>query len=695
MYFFDVGPDFPPPRWRCDLRPLRMTSHSCDTTREAAHIEENQTLATHCRAAEYFHELCSLPLGGDDLSKTLSVPPSTPLNYVMSTCVLLQNSSSLPQTQLVTTAACFGDFSHLILGLTLSLPSMSNLYSDTLMRPVLWLHTSHTNVSFCHLQAAVADALRTSDFERFIMRKIVIATEHLIRSEKFWCQFVPGSEDDHKDSIDDDYDDNDSVEDDYYSLDNPTHFTEFPSTIQFKVMVSRSRLPASNMLDGRYLLRWWSPTKMVVVVLSILKEENEILKGKREIPTWRWTARALRRQTPMDMNADNPTTGNVASLRLNIYLVTEGIREIIGALVISSQSSSLTCRRRDIHPATYEKSFATVVSGVVVSLLASHLGETGSIAAGVAPGLSHAGIVPDDAAGRRVLSRISRPPTPASPFWRCSILTSFYPYRRGVILPTRNCSKHQTRPLSKTPSTSQRLETWTPKLRTDIGHCKAGPDVFPHPTRSQGRSHHGCVCPLLSDQLDTASSIKNKAGTSPVLTRRAALVWRLQSSVSFARHSLTYRKRLLRKCINGLERTRETTWEELRPSENASPMLMRDRTWSDVGTSGNAMYPTHVMKVSTQSEDPRFVRQASPPPPNCIANHHPGTVNEHILSMILAMGVGFSVYKAACEGATRGGPCVPEVGWSGEPRVNTADRDEDKWRAERAHQMAPAATLLA
>ncbi|KAJ8872587.1 hypothetical protein PR048_026193 [Dryococelus australis] len=52
-------------------------------------------------------------------------------------------------------------------------------------------------------------------------------------------------------------------------------------------------------------------------------------------------------------------------------------------------------------------------SGVVVRLLASHLGEPGSILGGVTPGFSHMVIVPDDAAGRRVflgdLSLSTRP----------------------------------------------------------------------------------------------------------------------------------------------------------------------------------------------------------------------------------------------------------------------------------------------
>ncbi|KAJ8882524.1 hypothetical protein PR048_014335 [Dryococelus australis] len=45
--------------------------------------------------------------------------------------------------------------------------------------------------------------------------------------------------------------------------------------------------------------------------------------------------------------------------------------------------------------------------GVVVRLLASHLGEPGSIPSGVALGSSHVGIVPSDTAGRRVFSEIS------------------------------------------------------------------------------------------------------------------------------------------------------------------------------------------------------------------------------------------------------------------------------------------------
>ncbi|KAJ8876767.1 hypothetical protein PR048_021214 [Dryococelus australis] len=57
--------------------------------------------------------------------------------------------------------------------------------------------------------------------------------------------------------------------------------------------------------------------------------------------------------------------------------------------------------------------------GVVARLLNSHRGESGSIPGGVITGSSRMRIVPDDAAGGRVFSGISR-------FPRCSILTSLH-----------------------------------------------------------------------------------------------------------------------------------------------------------------------------------------------------------------------------------------------------------------------------
>ncbi|KAJ8888382.1 hypothetical protein PR048_007872 [Dryococelus australis] len=63
---------------------------------------------------------------------------------------------------------------------------------------------------------------------------------------------------------------------------------------------------------------------------------------------------------------------------------------------------------RDICTDTSKSSLPAVRSvghgGLVVRLLAPHLGEPGSIHGGPAPGFSHVGIMPDDAAGRRVFS---------------------------------------------------------------------------------------------------------------------------------------------------------------------------------------------------------------------------------------------------------------------------------------------------
>ncbi|KAJ8890223.1 hypothetical protein PR048_009731 [Dryococelus australis] len=65
--------------------------------------------------------------------------------------------------------------------------------------------------------------------------------------------------------------------------------------------------------------------------------------------------------------------------------------------------------------------------GIVVRLLVSHKGELSSIPGWFAPGFSHVGIVPDDAAGRRrAFLGISR--LPALAFRRrCSTLTAFLP----------------------------------------------------------------------------------------------------------------------------------------------------------------------------------------------------------------------------------------------------------------------------
>ncbi|KAJ8874245.1 hypothetical protein PR048_025088 [Dryococelus australis] len=57
--------------------------------------------------------------------------------------------------------------------------------------------------------------------------------------------------------------------------------------------------------------------------------------------------------------------------------------------------------------------------GLVVRLIVSHVGEPGSIHDGVAPGFSCVGILPNNAANRRVFSGISR--FPALSFRRCSI----------------------------------------------------------------------------------------------------------------------------------------------------------------------------------------------------------------------------------------------------------------------------------
>ncbi|KAJ8872728.1 hypothetical protein PR048_026342 [Dryococelus australis] len=112
---------------------------------------------------------------------------------------------------------------------------------------------------------------------------------------------------------------------------------------------------------------------------------------------------------------------------------------------------------------------------VMVRILASHLGESNSIPGRVATGFFHVGIVLDNAAGRRVFSGISRFLCP------CILALLHKSSHLAIIRP-------------------QDLDA----------HCKAGADVFPHPTSSQGISQYECDRPPSSDQLETASGIKNK-----------------------------------------------------------------------------------------------------------------------------------------------------------------------------------------
>ncbi|KAJ8875277.1 hypothetical protein PR048_023172 [Dryococelus australis] len=75
-----------------------------------------------------------------------------------------------------------------------------------------------------------------------------------------------------------------------------------------------------------------------------------------------------------------------------------------------------------------------------------------------------------------------------------------------------NTHNHRARPLAKTPSNSQRLRTWTPKRRTDLGHCKAERDAFPTPVSFKEGQKNGSVRSSVTYlQDDTASGIKIKA----------------------------------------------------------------------------------------------------------------------------------------------------------------------------------------
>ncbi|KAJ8874949.1 hypothetical protein PR048_022839 [Dryococelus australis] len=95
------------------------------------------------------------------------------------------------------------------------------------------------------------------------------------------------------------------------------------------------------------------------------------------------------------------------------FVTQEGIQMIGRACVCAIPFEDSDLRELDARSShTQQGTVEWGRSGVVVRLLASHLGEPGSIPDGAAPGFSHAGIVPDDAAGRWVFSGIFHFPHP-------------------------------------------------------------------------------------------------------------------------------------------------------------------------------------------------------------------------------------------------------------------------------------------
>ncbi|KAJ8895234.1 hypothetical protein PR048_000559 [Dryococelus australis] len=108
---------------------------------------------------------------------------------------------------------------------------------------------------------------------------------------------------------------------------------------------------------------------------------------------------------------------------------------------------------------------------VVVRLLASHFGESGSIPRGVAPGFSRVGIMPDDAAGRRTFLGILH-----------SVFTSFHPHRFLRPLPRSLHSEYHPPPelcdlldISRSPLLKGQRRSAVATLSLSLGRgCSAG-----------------------------------------------------------------------------------------------------------------------------------------------------------------------------------------------------------------------------
>ncbi|KAJ8871587.1 hypothetical protein PR048_027913, partial [Dryococelus australis] len=137
---------------------------------------------------------------------------------------------------------------------------------------------------------------------------------------------------------------------------------------------------------------------------------------------------------------------------------------------------------------------------VVVRLLASHLGETGFISGGVAPGFSRVGIVSDDAAGRRGFPRGSLVFL-ALAFLHCSILS---------LTSSASSLKTSILKLLKYLHSTPRIRVSVPVGRSTGRFCLRHPQVMPikcHGLLSRTIFVFGARC-CGSDEGDNAAPIK-------------------------------------------------------------------------------------------------------------------------------------------------------------------------------------------
>ncbi|KAJ8870044.1 hypothetical protein PR048_029055 [Dryococelus australis] len=145
-----------------------------------------------------------------------------------------------------------------------------------------------------------------------------------------------------------------------------------------------------------------------------------------------WSSQSDTRPVPqrMDTSTSSLCVRNGISLRRSTAVSTRCLHSRPGESSVRAQSADLVW----VSPSTGHFPLPSQANPCAIYLPANfrphsfHLRELGSIPDGVAPGFSRVGIVPDDAAGRRVSSEMSRFCPPPS-FRSCSTLTSLHPNR--------------------------------------------------------------------------------------------------------------------------------------------------------------------------------------------------------------------------------------------------------------------------
>ncbi|KAJ8892248.1 hypothetical protein PR048_004828 [Dryococelus australis] len=205
--------------------------------------------------------------------------------------------------------------------------------------------------------------------------------------------------------------------------------------------------------------RWWSPNPTIILPNSLPGQALILYKPRG----WHGEVSVPTRQTLLPVNQDTKRIYGDSSIArspgycLERSFPPERFRRFHGdpagvrwpPRIYNSSSKTHYAATSDLSYILYHLGRPRGCGGVVVRLLASHLGELGLIPGEVNSGFSYVGIVLDDAAGRWVFFvSLGYPASFALAFRSCSIPTSLHPHRLSIARSSEAAPLHSDASLS-------------------------------------------------------------------------------------------------------------------------------------------------------------------------------------------------------------------------------------------------------